>query len=321
MSNAITILVCMIGLFLIPQKMALANDWSGFYDKPVLVERLKITTPDLRAIFELDIGRRLSENQLKRLAGTRIEFPLEDSAHPMNFYADNGIVILPVSSIQFARDIVLAYSWLSANNYDLQPVTDYLVMIRYQWPSLRNKPHVPLELLGVPVDAMDDAKVAGRFQHLFGTMMVFVMGHELGHVYYRHHDRNPKNETESDQFGLALLENYGAMPIGVGLFFHIMSHLDPFPGDPHYAGQESSATHPLSPDRLQAVIDNIRKNSQRLALQQTGRAENPLADYVVGQLELVRSVLSDRDVQRQLRNIGRSVTPDQLRPRRITHAP
>ena len=101
-----------------------------------------------------------------QLAGVRIEFPREDPSLPLNFYSQSASkrVVAPVSSLRFLRDIVAAYAWLSNEGYDLQPVTDYLCMIKYQWPErMQGGPHAPLEALGVPADALEDQAVMARF--------------------------------------------------------------------------------------------------------------------------------------------------------------
>lgn len=312
-----SLLIGAFSLCLYLSDFAHADGWSGFYEKATLVERRNTTVPDIEAIFMKDIADKLTEEKLRKLVGTRIEFPLEYEDHPMNFYASNGVVHFPVSSIQFLRDITLAYSWLSVNGYNLQPVSDYLVMIRYQWPRLRETTHTPLELLGVPSNAADDQRVANRFQQLFSSMIVFLQGHELGHIYYRHQDHKPENEIESDRFGLLLVNDFGAVPVGVGLLFHIMSHLDRFPIEKTSTDSDTKKTHPLSQDRLQAVINDIQRNSRLHAMRQNGAETSAELTHLTEELSKVQRLLSDPEVQLALRQIGMTTTPNKLRPRRL----
>lgn len=294
------------------------RNWGNFYDEPILSERYRTSIPDIQAIFEDDIPSRLTLEQRKRLVHSRIEFPQQDTTHPMNFRAEGYNVIFPVSSIQFLRDITLAYAWLSVNEYDLQPISDYLVMIRYQWPSIRQKNggHTPLKALGIPENAASDKKVNSRFQQLFGAMIVFIQGHELGHVYYQHAGSTPRNEILADQFGLALVNNFGEVPIGVGLFFHIMSHLDPFPGDEIDGSVTTNPTHPLSTDRLHALINDIERNKYDYSMLQNNKDSLAKMDYLISELRIAQSIIADRGAQRALRYIGRYITPEMLKPRK-----
>ena len=54
---------------------------------------------------------------------------------------------MPIASLRFLRDMAAAHEWLSVKGYDLQPVTDYLCLIKYQWPDgLQAVRHTPLEV-------------------------------------------------------------------------------------------------------------------------------------------------------------------------------
>jgi hypothetical protein len=218
------------------------------------------------------------------------------------------------------RDVIVAYSWLSVKGYDLQPVTDYLCMIKYQWPErLRDTPHTPLEALKVPATALDDHAVMARFQQLFGTMVVFVLGHELGHLYYRHKDyatispeMAQQQEREADAFGLAISYQVGGAPVGAALLFKIFTYLEPFPGDPEFRSDRANRTHPLSPHRIEAIADDIRGSALRFAA--PGRTQSATA--IAGELQQIARILSDEGVQEGLRRIGQSITVQMLQPRR-----
>lgn len=298
--------------------------WQGFYDRAPLDRTESQTTPDIRAILEQDIPRTLTAEERVRLAGVRIEFPREDATYPAGFYSDwtTKRIVFPVSSLRFLRDVFAAYAWLSVNTFDLQSVTDYLCMIKYQWPDgLRGVAHTPVEALGVPTTALDDSKVGARFQQLFGTAIVFILGHELGHIYHQHpaYDRiSPeqarRQEQEADSFALAIAQRIGEAPIGAALYFHVVAHLETFAGDSDFRTNRANRTHPLSSSRIEAIADHIQRNAGRFA---SRPGDSTLAVAIAGELRTVARVLSDEDVQRALRQIGRSATPATLRPRRI----
>lgn len=297
--------------------------WQGFYDRAPLDRTESQTTPDIQAILEQDIPRQLTAEERRRLAGVRIEFPREDATHPLGFYSNWSTkrVVFPVSSLRFLRDVFSAYAWLSVNKFDLQPVTDYLCMIGYQWPDrLRGVAHTPEEALGVPAHAVTESTVGARFQQLFGTAIVFVLGHELGHIYHQHPsydsispEQARRQEQEADAFALSIAQRMGEAPVGAALYFHILTHLEPFPGDEGFRSDRANRTHPLSPSRIEAIAANIERNAERFA-SRSGNAR--LAVTIAGDLRTVARVLSDEAAQRTLRQRGLSVRPEHLRPRR-----
>jgi len=312
----------------VPAQPGPATRWQGFYGSAPLDRTAAQTTPDIRTILEQDIPRVLTGEERARLSGVRIEFPREDAAHPMNFYSQLSTrrIFFPVSSLRFLRDVVAAYSWLSAKGYDLQPITDYLCMIKYQWPArLRSAPHTPLEALGVPATALDDQVVMARFQQLFDTMIAFVLGHELGHLYHQHAGYEAvspevaqQQEQEADAFALAIAQRLGEAPVGAPLFFHILTHLEPFAGDPDFREDRANRTHPLSPQRIEAIAAHMERNADRFAARPGGA---PRVTFIARQLRQVARILSDPGAQEALRRIGLSATPQMLRPRRLGELP
>jgi hypothetical protein len=249
----------------------------------------------------------------------------------MNFYADwrSSRITVPISSLRFLRDLLAAYAWLSVHGYDLQPVSDYLAVIKYQWPRLlRGKPHLPLKVLGVPENALDEARVMARFQQLFGTAVVFVLGHELGHIYHRHASyggistlQARRQEEEADRFALKLLRRIGEAPIGAAFFFYILSHLVAYPDDPGFQAVEVGRTHPLSPERIRTVAEQIKANAKRFGdgADDAGKARRNAA-FIAAELDRAALLVGDKDVQSALRQIGLSTRPETLRARR-TAAP
>jgi len=302
--------------------------WQGFYRDGPLDRTASQTTPDIRTILEQDIPRVLTMEERGRLAGVTIQFPREDGEHPANFYSLPSArrIVFPVSSLRFLRDMVAAYAWLSVKGFDLQPVTDYLCLIKYQWPGrLSGAAHTPLEALGPPANALDDPPVMGRFQQLFGTMIVFILGHELGHIYHQHGSYRDvsletarRQEQEADAFALAIAQRLGEAPVGASLFFHIMAHLEPFAGDPDFRRDQANRTHPLSSQRIEAIAAHMERNAQRFAARPGGALR---AALVAKELRTVAQILADEGTQQALRRIGLSATLDLLRPRRAGELP
>ena len=216
-----------------------------------------------------------------------------------------------------------AYIWLNTRKEDLQPVTNYLTMIKYQWPDrLRGTNYRPLPALGIPENAPDDPRIAPGFQRLFAGMIVFALGHELGHIYHQHPRYDPGKveaariqEYQADQFGLSLLQQSGSAPVAAAFCFHILAHLEPFSGDPEFARFRATTYHPLSSHRVQAVADYLTSHAQEFGRDPADRARNTqLAVYAVEQLSIVADVLSNEHATGAFpRQIGRSATLSNLR--------
>jgi hypothetical protein len=303
------------------------GSWKGFYGKEALDYTATQTAPDIRAMLEEDLPKFLTQEERRRLAGVHIAFPREDSSHPMNFYADSKskTIVIPISSLRFLVDTLKSYAWLNANGYDLQPITDYLSIIKYQWPgNIRGVTHTPIETLGIPANATEDSRVSADFQQLLGTAIAFLLGHELGHIYHQHGSYkglSPENaqrqERDADTFALNLMPRMNATPVGAAFFFHVVAHMEPLPGDDDFLKARANRTHPLNSERVRAIANDIQKNTNRLSI----GAKNPQAAIAAGmsiasELKKTAQFLGDKDIQKAFRRIGLSSKLDTLRPRR-----
>lgn len=333
---------CAIIVPLVMAKKTPEDRWQGFYSKATLEQTAARSTPDIRAILVDDIPKILTAEQRTRLSGVSIEFPLESPEHIANFFSDpkSKQVVMPVSSIRFLRDIAVAYAWLNVKGYDIQPVSDYLALIKYQWPdSLQNTAHTPLETLGIPANALDETAVAERFQSLFGSMIVFILGHELGHIYHQHPgydatslSQSKRLEQDADAFALGIMQQMGEAPTGASFYFFVLAHLEPFVGDSDFNQHQANRTHPLNPPRIAAIAGNIKQNAARFAAGSTNRKQTLAALTTVSdelgnmscppplstkERHTVSCLLGDEGVQAALRKIGLSTRVDMLQPRRV----
>jgi len=304
--------------------------WESFYSKADLDRTVRLTVPDIQAIFEEDLPRMLTDQERQELAGVKIVFPRNDASHPMNFYADwsVGTVAFPVASLKFLNDMLVSYAWLSAHGYDLQPVSDYLAMIKHKWPGLlQGQPYRPKEVLGIPDSALDEPVVSSRFQQLVGSAVVFIMGHEIGHIYHRHPgygnvsaEQARRHEEEADDFGLKILKRFNGDAVGVAFFFTIMTHLEPFPMDPGYAQSQAQRTHPLSPERVRKVAAwieaNAVDNSLIMADARKAKQAQATALLIAGELVTAAKILNHPSLQNSLLKKGMTTDPKDLRPRR-----
>ncbi|MGB7839323.1 MAG: hypothetical protein WBL40_14555, partial [Terrimicrobiaceae bacterium] len=301
--------------------------WHGFYGDTPLDRTTNETAPDVRAILQEELFAALLPEEREKLAGIRIEFPREDSSHVLNFSSVSAekVIRMPIASLRFLRDMAAAYAWLSVKGYDLQPVTDYLCLIKYQWlDGLQTVRHTPLEVLGVPQNALDDPAVMSRFQRLYGSMLVFALGHELGHIYRGHKDAQElspedatRQEAEADAFALEIIIRMGQTPVGIPLYFRILAHLEPFAGDRRFREDRPNRSHPLNAQRIQALVDDIARKKERFM---QSRALSAIALFAPD-LRQVADILGNGNTQETLRRIGLSSAWETLQPRRLGELP
>jgi hypothetical protein len=303
------------------------NRWSGFHSQETLRYWSTQTPPGIEENLRQVLLPKLDSAERRRIGEVTLKFPLEDGSHPMNFAADPGTatIYFPISSTRFFGDITLAYSWLQANGYSLDPVTDYLSMLKYQWPSsLRGKAYRPLEALGIPDNAREDARAYAIFQKAYASAVVFILGHELGHIHYRHAPYSAvtpaeaqRQETECDEFSLELMRRIGAAPIGITIYFSSLAHLQLVPGDRDYEAQKSRRTHPLSGARLSKVAAGIRRHADDMARTDPDipKARATLL-RVATEIETIGRLVDDPGVLGLLRQKGQTIGLDDLKPRR-----
>jgi len=300
-----------------------AEGWAGFYDRKTLVYWQGQTPPGIEENFREVIWPKLTPEEKRSLGRVVLDFPLEDTQHPMNFYAVAGggkkTITLPVSSLRFLGDMAVAYAWLNASGYSIDPVTDYLAMLKYQWPDgLAGRRYRPRDALGIPDDATSNARVNTQFQRIFGTAIVFVLGHELGHLYYQHGtnvspERSREQEEEADRFGMELMRRIGDAPVGMVQFFYILAHLEPYKSDPNYPARRTTATHPVTSSRLRAIAAGIETNAADFS--RTGTQPATLAK-IAGDVRTIARNFDDPGVQELIRQKGLSAKPELLGPRK-----
>ena len=314
-------LLLLVLLFL-PAEAA-AQRWDGFYDRKALVFWHGEMPPGIEENFREVLWPKLTPDERRRLGGVDLAFPLENAQHPMNFYASppgtKKTIILPISSLRFLADIALAYAWLNTSGYSIEPVTDYLAMLKYQWPGgLAGRRYRPRDVLGIPDDAISNPRVARQFQQIFGTAVVFVLGHELGHHYYQHRtDVTPevsrRDEEDADRFAMELMRRIGDAPVGAVAFFNILAHLAPYASDPNYLAMRKDATHPVSSSRLRAIAAGI--TSHVADFSRTGTSQATLAT-IAGQVLALTRNFDEPGVQEAIRQKGLSARPELLGPRK-----
>ena len=249
-----------------------------------------------------------------------------DQSEPFGFMAGGNVVIASAASLLFLEDIAMAYTWLDVKGYSVQPVADYLLMLRY-WDEAAGRPPKPWDALCIPADAFDDADAADRARRAFDTAAVFVLLHEYGHVYHRHPGNQAVpaavsrlNEAAADSFAFDLIVRVGDMPIGVPILFFTMAHLHEnradYGSEVEYQATLAARTHPISPERVQSLARHM--SSWASTYEANSRPEARLSAVALGlELSQFGHLLGDPGVQRLAAGIGQTARPEDLglRPR------
>ena len=279
-------------------------DWSSFYPPAALDRVAQRSAPGLRSNFEQVLLPRLTDRERQQLGGISLDLSRRDYAeHPLNFYAaTGGKVVLPLSSIKLVSDLSLALAWYNRKRLPEHKVFDYAAMLAFRGPAPDGVKALPLAALGVPDDADNDAAVNGLFQKLFGTTMVFILGHETGHLFHSHRAnvgeaRSRQQEGEADAFAVELMARMGAAPVGISFFFNFAA--------PFECAERS--THPLSGERINRLTMALQNNASLFARNAPSpQQERQAIESITLHLGKVAKLLDDPDVRESMRLVGLS---------------
>jgi hypothetical protein len=282
-------------------------DSNGLYDTPTLQAWHARYSRSMERILVEGILPRLSEKERRVLTGITLDLPLRDDVL-INFYAEERTVVLPVSALKLLDDLSIAYAWLWANNYQLEPVEEYVAMLKHKkagdFPGGRYPD--PLAALKIPPTALDDGRVNGLSLRLFNSARAFVLAHELAHIYYRHSGRSIANEEEADRFAMDIMRRTSTVPMGVVLFFQATA----------LWFQDGPSTHPLNGQRLRVLARRLDGMAGDFAQPGRGAADDTERIRFIGRgLERVADYLDDTDMQRCVADSASKASPAILRPR------
>ena len=160
------------------------------------------------------------------------EIPLKGNG-PLDVYsyrrAGVGNIVFPVPSLKFIEDLSVAYAWRHVNGHSLEPIDEYLAMLKYRRPQDFPGARVPdpLTALGVPARIWEQDKRVDELSLRFrNTAWAFILSHELGHLRWQHPGNkqvppkvSQRNEVEADAFAVKLLSRSDTIPMGMILWF------------------------------------------------------------------------------------------------------
>ncbi|MCB9267642.1 MAG: hypothetical protein H6558_21675 [Lewinellaceae bacterium] len=297
---------------------------GNMYDYSTLENLREEYSSTLEKFLGDKLPRYLNPEQNRKLSEVRLLFPLrgEDSKDPFCYYAyARGYAItLSIQSLKFLDDLCLAYAWLTNKGYSVETVTDYVAMIRYKNPGQfaggRYPP--PLEALGIPRNAKNDPKTRNLALGMFLSAKVFILCHELGHIFYQHPGNKAVStsvsryhEEEADRFALSILKEIPVIPMGALLYFQVFSHWD---------WDSSDSTHPLNSSRLMDIGNQLTTSASDFARNPDTRKVSSVEKAVVHDLaqgfRQLAEMLADEDVQKAVFLAAKDRDPSTLKPRK-----
>ena len=259
-----------------------------------------------------------------RFANVRFRFERRvPDREPFGFYSGADQIVASTASLKFLFEIALAETWLDMSGFATSSVGDYLTMLRY-WDANRGRPPKPLATLCIPPESSIDPKIVERAERVFNAATVFVLLHEYGHALHRHPGNlavppaeSRANEQAADLFALNIFARLGDVPIGAVLFFFVSTHVLEFSTNAGSGSQQASLaarTHPVSPERLQAIARHLTAQADAYARAfKVGAQSSALA--LALQISQFGLLLGDPTVQRFAARIGLTVGPMDLAPR------
>lgn len=229
-----------------------AAEISSMYDRAALEQaapRYRLTTDRILNDFAF---KYLTAAEIRRVSGVSIEYPLfpegKQRNNPLAFYvrADQPRIVFPILSMKFLHDLSTAYAWLSENGYVIDTISEYTAMLAHKGLTGRCPP--PLPTLGIPANALQNKAVDDLAIHHFTSARMFIVLHELGHLYYGHVVREDassiRQEIQADRFALEVMRRASVPPLGMLVFFLADASMTQYP--------PKATSHPLSGSRLQA---------------------------------------------------------------------
>jgi len=304
MRTVLVLLFLLCGLNAAHAQCAPPFNWSGFYPPAALDRVAQWSAPGLRSNFEQVLLPRLTDRERQQLGRITLDLSRREyPEHPLNFYAaTGGNVVLPLSSVKLVSDLSLALAWYNRKRLPEQKVFDYAAMLAFRGPAPDGVKALPLAALGVPDDADNDPAVNGLFQKLFGTTMVFIMGHETGHLFHGHRAnvgeaRSRQQEGEADAFAVELMARMGEPPIGISFYFMMAA--------PFECAERS--THPLSGERVDRLVAALRSNASLFARNKPSpQQERQIIESIALELGKVAKLVDDPDIRESMRLAGLS---------------
>jgi hypothetical protein len=278
-------------------------------------------------MFSFALWEVMNAAEKQALAGVRLELPLKGDG-PLDAFAHRKnsipIVVLPALSLKFIEDLSIAYAWRHVNRHSLEPIDEYLAMLKYRRPEEFPGARVPdpLNALGIPPRIWERDKRVDELSLRFrNTAWAFILAHELGHLRLQHPGNrqvqpqvSQRNEIEADAFAVDLLSRSDTIPMGMILWFQAsvgyMKNRADFPTEAEYREwMKNEATHPVNPERLQG-LSVVLNHAADVSLS-PNHAE--VLRFIAGKVIGIGDILAEPDMQRLVARCAVLGRPEDLK--------
>jgi hypothetical protein len=145
-------------------------------------------------------------------------------------------------------------------------------LVKYNRPDRFPNGRYPplLEAVGIPDNARSDPAVESRFNETVNVERVFILLHELGHIFYQHDASGGDQQTKELQADTFALEAMRALetppsPIYFTMAANLQLNRSDFPSDTAWRQYLVGLSHPANEQRLQHEADFLRKNAKAFA--------------------------------------------------------
>lgn len=287
-----------------------------------------------RRNFEILVSKGLAKDEVQRASSLRLEMPLETTGL-LDFWAKGDTVYVPVLSLKFLNDILLANAWLYYHGFDPGTIDEYVAMLKYRdasnFPGGRYPR--PLDALGIP-QSSEGGLIVGSDKEVeeayFGSSNIasgFIMAHEIGHVLLGHTKQSGKtvaervrDEQAADAFALRVVSRVQPEVEYMTMYFSLTAVWSPnkpdFSSPQEYQAYLSTlADHPVTAERIRALGREAYKNPARF-LYPNAPPENLARMQRLGLNVIKVGDLSDNEAeQKRLAIIGRYAPLVSVKPR------
>lgn len=307
-------LIFSLFLFCSTKNQIEAQDFHSMYDSNTLRYRQERSGENIRLIYEEELRDFVPGNLQIDIATPLLP---SQGISAFNFYASGNQVIIPISALLFMDQIITAFVWLNYHGYSTQTIFDYLGMLKYQ--SFEQCP-LPWPTLGIPENVYDDDYVNTMSMELTKTALLWIIAHEVGHIYHRHPKSTIANEIEADEFANKKFREMGYVPKGIVYFFAFYTSLMPHRGD-FYSNQawtefnQIKKTHPFNGDRLIRLGEEFKINPTDF----TRYAHGDIATLnglksISNEIIALGNLLNDKNIQRYMTFRSAFIRPEYLHP-------
>lgn len=276
-------------------------------------------TQKYKFLLEKGLWAFMTPGERRALQGV-VLWHIPRGAGPLSFtsvvFEGTPTVRAPLLSIKFIEDLSVAYAWRYQNGYSLEPIDEYLVMLKHRpaktFPGGRAPD--PMTALGVPPRVWErDPKVDDLSLRFRNTAWAFILAHELGHLRFGHTltDASPaemqRQEEMADEFAVDLLGRSRTIPMGMILWFQAtagyMKNRSDFPsGAAYFQWARTKAEHPVSGSRMRNLASRIKR--QASAARDANRAD--VLQFIAVRLAAIGETIEDPDMQRFLKRCAMS---------------